>query len=140
MKKCFDNIKYMEISKMRDKFDATHMYSSDGEKVEFRVPVHLDGAVEVWTRTHMYNYLATTLGVLIFQVWMCDVEDCMRLSLKELLRECRVDLRKHLAKRGKWIRVWPGQVTTSCHFCTQTCLWLSVCTGSDCSQPDPVDC
>ena len=57
--------------------------------------------VEVWTRTHMYNYLATTLGVLIFQVWMCDVEDCMRLSLKELLRECRVDLRKHLAKRGR---------------------------------------
>ena len=47
MKKCFDNIKYMELAKMKDRYDATHMFSSDGEKVEFRQPIHLEGAVEV---------------------------------------------------------------------------------------------
>ena len=53
MKKCFDNIKYLELFKMKDKYDATHMYSSDGERVEFRIPVHLDGAVEVHVVQHM---------------------------------------------------------------------------------------
>ena len=34
----------------------------------------------------------------------------MRVTLKEILRGCRYDLKKHLSKRDKWIRDWPGQV------------------------------
>ena len=37
----------------------------------------------------------------------------MRLTLKNLLRACRIDLRKHLSKRDKWIKEWPGQVSTA---------------------------
>ena len=47
MKKCFDNIKTLDMSKMRDKWEASHMNSTEGEKVEFSSAVHLEGAVEV---------------------------------------------------------------------------------------------
>ena len=47
MKKCFDNIKFLDLARMRDRFDATYMNSADGEKVEFRGAIRLDGAVEV---------------------------------------------------------------------------------------------
>ena len=41
---------------------------------------------------------------------MCDVEDMMRATLKDNLRACRVDLKKHLSKREKWVKDWPGQM------------------------------
>ena len=47
MKKCFDNIVKLDLSRIRDKWDATHMNSAGGEKVEFATAVRLDGAVEV---------------------------------------------------------------------------------------------
>ena len=47
----------------------------------------------------------------VLQSWLCDVERLMRLTLKNLLRACRIDLKKHLAKRDKWIKEWPGQVS-----------------------------
>ena len=34
----------------------------------------------------------------------------MHVTLKDILRACRIDLKKHLNKRDKWIRDWPGQV------------------------------
>ena len=34
----------------------------------------------------------------------------MHATLKDVLRACRIDLKKHLNKRDKWIRDWPGQV------------------------------
>ena len=49
----------------------------------------------------------------VLQSWLCDVERLMRLTLKNLLRACRIDLKKHLAKRDKWIKEWPGQVRQS---------------------------
>ena len=49
----------------------------------------------------------------VLQSWLCDVERLMRLTLKNLLRACRIDLKKHLAKRDKWIKEWPGQVRSS---------------------------
>ena len=45
-----------------------------------------------------------------FQGWLCDVESMMHVTLKDILRACRIDLKKHLNKRDKWIRDWPGQV------------------------------
>ena len=33
----------------------------------------------------------------------------MHKSLKFVLRACRVDLKKHLNRRERWVREWPGQ-------------------------------
>ncbi len=74
---------------MHHHHDATHMNSSDGEKVEFRQIVRLEGVVEGW---------------------LCDVESMMRLTLKDTLRACRVDLKKNLGKRERWVKDWPGQM------------------------------
>jgi dynein heavy chain len=89
LKKCFDNIKTLDISRMLGQHEATHMNSSEGEKVQFKTPVRLEGVVEGW---------------------LCVVEDTMHKSLKEVLRASRLDLKKHLNKREKWVREWPGQV------------------------------
>ena len=37
----------------------------------------------------------------------------MHATLKDVLRACKGDLKKHLTKRDKWVREWPGQVCTS---------------------------
>lgn len=51
MKKCFDNIKSLDMARMRDHMEATHMNSSEGEKVELKGVVRLEGVVEVrWLR------------------------------------------------------------------------------------------
>lgn len=34
----------------------------------------------------------------------------MRLSLKEALKDCLVDLKRTSGPRDKWVRAWPGQV------------------------------
>lgn len=47
LKKCFDNIKSLDISKMKDHVEGTHMNSADGEKVEFKNIIRLEGVIEV---------------------------------------------------------------------------------------------
>ena len=47
LKKCFDNIKTLKMARMRDHWEATHMYSAEGEEVEFKAIVRLEGVVEV---------------------------------------------------------------------------------------------
>ena len=47
MKKCFDNIKILDLARMKDRWEATHMNSAEGEKVEFKGIVRLEGVVEV---------------------------------------------------------------------------------------------
>ncbi|XP_078738938.1 LOW QUALITY PROTEIN: dynein axonemal heavy chain 2-like [Lampetra fluviatilis] len=44
------------------------------------------------------------------QAWLCDAERAMRHTLRELLRDCLLALRKSGGKRDKWIREWPGQL------------------------------
>jgi len=34
----------------------------------------------------------------------------MRWTLKELLKHCRIALKKNLSKREKWVKEWAGQV------------------------------
>ena len=92
LKKCFDNIKALDMAKMHHHHDATHMNSSEGEKVEFKHVLKLEGVVEGW---------------------LCDVEDMMKLTLKDCLRACRVDLKKNLSRRDKWVKDWPGQMLIS---------------------------
>ena len=35
----------------------------------------------------------------------------MRWTLKELLKQCRLALKKNTSKRDKWVKEWAGQVT-----------------------------
>ncbi|XP_040604880.1 dynein heavy chain 2, axonemal isoform X1 [Mesocricetus auratus] len=92
LKKCFDNIKMLRIQKVggsSSKWEAVGMFSGDGEYIDFLHPVLLEGPVESW------------LG---------DVERAMRTTLRDLLRNCRVALKKFLNKRDKWVKDWAGQV------------------------------
>ncbi|VEL41095.1 unnamed protein product [Protopolystoma xenopodis] len=66
------------------------MFSADGEEVPFKTRVRLDGPVEAW------------LG---------DVEEAMRRTLREMLRDCRSPLKKAATKREKLVREWPGQLS-----------------------------
>ena len=34
----------------------------------------------------------------------------MKWTLKELLKQCRLGLKKTTSKRDKWVKEWPGQV------------------------------
>ncbi|XP_070849918.1 dynein axonemal heavy chain 2 [Chaetodon trifascialis] len=88
MKKCFDNIKSLHIEKA-GKPVAVGMSSADGEFVAFTSPVKLDRPVEVW---------------------LCDVEKTMRITLKYCLSDCLVALKKMKGQRDKWVRDWPGQM------------------------------
>ncbi|XP_069776189.1 dynein axonemal heavy chain 2 isoform X3 [Narcine bancroftii] len=91
MKKCFDNIKTLKMQKVgtTNKMEAAGMFSADGEYVEFKQPILLDGPVEAW---------------------LCDVERTMRYNLKDLLKETRLSLKKMLTRRDKWVKEWPGQM------------------------------
>ncbi|VCW54296.1 unnamed protein product, partial [Gulo gulo] len=92
LKKCFDNIKLLRMQKVGgpgSKWEAMGMFSGDGEYVDFLHPVLLEGPVESW------------LG---------DVERTMRVTLRDLLRNCRLALKKFLNKRDKWVKEWAGQV------------------------------
>lgn len=80
------------MARMHHHVDATHMNSSEGEKVEFKQVLKLEGVVEGW---------------------LCDVEAMMRATLKDCLRACRLDLKKNLNKREKWVKDWPGQMLIS---------------------------
>ncbi|GCB75013.1 hypothetical protein scyTo_0020305, partial [Scyliorhinus torazame] len=44
------------------------------------------------------------------QAWLCDVERTMRFTLKDLLKDSRLALKKMLTKRDKWVKDWPGQM------------------------------
>ncbi|VDP80672.1 unnamed protein product [Echinostoma caproni] len=70
-------------------YDGLSMFSLDGEEVAFRSKVRLDGPVESW---------------------LCDVEEQMYKTLRDMLRECRVALKKAAAKRDKFVKEWPGQL------------------------------
>ncbi|TGZ66460.1 hypothetical protein CRM22_005313 [Opisthorchis felineus] len=69
--------------------EALSMYSMDGEEVPFKTKVRLEGPVESW---------------------LCDVEEQMYKTLRDMLRECRVALKKAATKREKFVRDWPGQM------------------------------
>uniref|UniRef100_A0A8C6DTU3 Dynein axonemal heavy chain 2 n=1 Tax=Moschus moschiferus TaxID=68415 RepID=A0A8C6DTU3_MOSMO len=92
LKKCFDNIKLLRMQKVGgpgSKWEALGMFSGDGEYIDFLHPVLLEGPVESW------------LG---------DVERTMRVTLRDLLRNCRLALKKFLNKRDKWVKEWAGQM------------------------------
>ncbi|XP_018428368.1 PREDICTED: dynein heavy chain 2, axonemal [Nanorana parkeri] len=89
LKKCFDNIKSLKIQKVGNRYEGMGMFSAEGEYVDFTHPVLLEGPVEAW---------------------LCDIERTMRWTLKELLRNCRLALKKMSSKRDKWVKEWAGQM------------------------------
>ncbi|XP_039997326.1 dynein heavy chain 2, axonemal [Xiphias gladius] len=89
LKKCFDNIRSLCIEKIGSKSDAIGMFSADGEHIYFIQSVHLDKPVEIW---------------------LCDVEKTMRITLKDCLSDCLAALKKMTGQRDKWVRDWPGQM------------------------------
>nr|XP_022345562.1 dynein heavy chain 2, axonemal-like isoform X2 [Crassostrea virginica] len=91
LKKCFDNIKSLDMNKPGLKWEANAMVSSDGEVVPYERPVYLDGPVESW---------------------LCDVEKTMRWTLQDELKKCKGNLKqKHgMTKRDKWVKDHPGQL------------------------------
>ncbi|XP_059574595.1 dynein axonemal heavy chain 2 isoform X3 [Alligator mississippiensis] len=91
LKKCFDSLRALRVQKvgMGNRSEAMGMCSLDGEYVEFSHPVLLEGPVEEW---------------------LCDVERTMRWTLRDLLRNCRLALKKMLTKRDKWVKEWAGQL------------------------------
>lgn len=70
------------------------MISADGEEVPWKKNVRLEGPVEMW---------------------LLEIENQMRKTLRDLLRDCRVVMKKASVKREKVVRDWPGQIciTTS---------------------------
>ncbi|XP_037928394.1 dynein heavy chain 2, axonemal [Teleopsis dalmanni] len=108
LKKLFDNLYKLELrkaGKTLNKWQATGMYSDDGEHVEFLSHVFLDGPSERW---------------------LAGVEDAMIAVMKERLKETRVSLRKLNTNREKWISLWPGQ----CILTTSQLTWTTECTRS----------
>lgn len=109
MKKLFDNLNKIKLNKIitpkTTKYEALGMFSDDGEYVQFKDIIHLDGPAERW------------LGL---------IENASRLILKEQLKLTRQSLKKMLSKRETWIGMWPGQL------CLTSCLlqWTTDCTRS----------
>lgn len=95
---------YCIQTSITQKFEALGMFSADGEFVEFSHPTLLEGPVEAW---------------------LCDIERMMRWTLKEVLKNCRLSLKKNLSKRDKWIKDWCGQVCGAT-LPRQTCPYISL--------------
>ena len=81
-KKLFDNVKSLKLQKasIGQKTEAAAMFSQESEEVSFTGPLTLEGPVEAW---------------------LCDVESTMRSTLKDLLRQCKASLKKHLNELRK---------------------------------------
>ncbi len=94
-KKLFDNVKSLKLQKatIGQKYEASSMFSSEGEEVAFLGPLTLEGPVEAW---------------------LCDVESTMKSTLKEILKSCKIALKKNLTKRDKWIKVKDWVVLLFC--------------------------
>ncbi|XP_076632445.1 dynein heavy chain 2, axonemal kl-2 [Colletes latitarsis] len=89
IKKLFENIKSLAFGKsLAGKQLAYGMASSEGETVDFTQPVVVENQVETW---------------------LCDIETAMRTSLRDMLRQCRLALRKMTARRDRWVKEWPSQ-------------------------------
>ncbi|VDM31109.1 unnamed protein product [Hydatigera taeniaeformis] len=70
-------------------FDGVAMISADGEEVPWKKTVHMEGPVEMW---------------------LLEIESQMRKTLRDLLRDCRLVMKKASVKREKVVKEWPGQI------------------------------
>ncbi|CAG4949545.1 unnamed protein product [Colias eurytheme] len=86
---------------------AKAMMSDDGECIEWKYNLVLDGPAEVW---------------------LLGLENTMRVVLREQLILTRAALRKCRYQREQWINDWPGQLGITC----SKIQWTSDCTRTLC--------
>ncbi|KPJ06858.1 Dynein heavy chain 2, axonemal [Papilio machaon] len=86
---------------------AKAMISEDGETIEWKHSVLLDGPAEMW---------------------LLGLEHMMRVVLREQLIQTRLALRKCRYQREQWINDWPGQLGITC----SKIQWTSDCTRTLC--------
>ncbi|KAJ0006370.1 hypothetical protein NQD34_013643, partial [Periophthalmus magnuspinnatus] len=115
LKKCFDNIKSLKMEKTNNKLEALGMFSADGEYIPFSLTPSLEKPVEVIVTTFtvmraQIEFNLCCCKLLCMQLWLCDIERVMRVTLKDSLNNCLLVLKKMLAQRDKWVRDWPGQI------------------------------
>lgn len=104
-KKMFDNLNKLKIQRntLLNKLEAAGMFSDDGEYIEFKDAAILDGPSEMW---------------------LLAVEKAMRVTLKDILKPCRLALRKNLKTRDKWLVAWCGQLCIT----SSQIQWTTDCT------------
>ncbi|XP_030382586.1 dynein heavy chain 2, axonemal, partial [Scaptodrosophila lebanonensis] len=108
LKKLFDNLYKLEIKrvgKTLSRWQASGIYSDDGEYVEFLQVLYIDGPSERWLK---------------------QVEEDMYNVMKEQLKLTRGSLKKLISNREKWISLWPGQMILT----TAQIQWTTECTRS----------
>ncbi|XP_068632350.1 dynein axonemal heavy chain 2 [Battus philenor] len=108
LKKLFDNVNKIRLDKNAMGLPiARAMISEDGEVIEWKHPLVLDGPAESW---------------------LLSMEHQMRIVLKEQLILTRAALRKCRYQREQWINDWPGQLGITC----SKIQWTSDCTRTLC--------
>ncbi|KAG6451923.1 hypothetical protein O3G_MSEX007393 [Manduca sexta] len=108
LKKLFDNVNKIRIDKNPMGLPvAKAMMSDDGECIEWKYNLILDGPAEVW---------------------LLGLEHTMRVVLRDQLILTRAALRKCRYQREQWINDWPGQLGITC----SKIQWTSDCTRTLC--------
>ncbi|XP_069776188.1 dynein axonemal heavy chain 2 isoform X2 [Narcine bancroftii] len=101
MKKCFDNIKTLKMQKVgtTNKMEAAGMFSADGEYVEFKQPILLDGPVEMLITASQIQ-------------WTTEVTKAL-ISVKDLddKKPLRVIKRKQVTMLHKYSEAIRGNLT-----------------------------
>ncbi|KRF99792.1 uncharacterized protein Dwil_GK28252, partial [Drosophila willistoni] len=108
LKKLFDNLYKLElkrVGKTLNRWQATGMYSDDGEYVEFLQVLYIDGPSERWLK---------------------QIEEFMFSVMRKVLKLTRGSLKKLIGNREKWISLWPGQLVLT----TTQIQWTTECTRS----------
>jgi dynein heavy chain len=102
MKKCFEGIKSLKMtppSISQRTFEASIMYSPDGETAPFADAVAIDGAVELW---------------------LVQVEKAMRRAISKLLN---LSIQGYKGKKEKWVKDTIGQLLIT----TGSIMWTTDC-------------
>ena len=102
LKKCFEGIKSLKMTPpniAQRTYEASVMYSPDGESALFADPVQIDGAVEMW---------------------LVQIEKAMRRSIAKLLN---VSIQMYKGKKEKWVKDTIGQLLIT----TGSIMWTSEC-------------
>lgn len=107
MKKLFDNLCKLKLNRIASgktiKWETQGMYSDDGEYVPFITSLTINGPAEVWLN---------------------NIENLMKKSLKQKLKQTRASLKELSKKRDKWLDLWPGQLCLT----TSQIKWTTECT------------
>ncbi|XP_045516056.1 dynein axonemal heavy chain 2 [Pieris brassicae] len=108
LKKLFDNVNKIRIDKNAVGLPvAKAMMSDDGECIEWKYNLILDGPAEIW---------------------LLGLEHTMRVVLRENLIATRAALKKCRYQREQWINDFPGQLGITC----SKIQWTSDCTRTLC--------